>query len=79
MGFVRSTYDYIHFVSSLALYAFGQPMLRCILCTHCHGMHLMNASSDTFCVSAGMGVVLLTHVEMHLASSLAEEGFGQHM
>ena len=75
MGWVWSTHVEMHFVSSLAWKGFGQYMLRCILCPPWHGIDLVNISSDTFCVLAGMGRVCSTHVSMDYLSSLAWDCF----
>ena len=40
---------------------------------------LVNTSWDTFCVLTGMRCVCPTHVEVNFVSSLALDGFGQHM
>jgi hypothetical protein len=45
------------FVSSQALGAFGEHMLRSILYSPWHGMGLVNNSRDTFCVFSALDVL----------------------
>jgi hypothetical protein len=79
MVWIWTTHFEMHFVSSLAVEGFDQHMLRCILCPRWHGKGLVNRCCYTFCVVAGMGWVWSTHVEIHVESSLAWDGFGQNM
>ena len=54
-------------------------MLRYILCPCCHGRDLVKSSWDIFWVPAGMLCVWSAQVKIHIVSSMAWEGFGQHM
>ena len=73
---VRST---IHFVNLLALEGVGQHKLIYILCPSWHGMGLVITSCDIFCGVASIFGVCSTNVEIHYLSSIAWEGFAQHM
>ena len=54
-------------------------MLKYILILRWRGRGFVNTCGDKFCVLAGMGGVYSKHVEIHCVSSLAWDGFGQHM
>jgi hypothetical protein len=47
-----------------------------MLSPYWHGRGLLNTCWDTFCVLACMGGVWSTHMETHVVSSLAWDGFG---
>jgi hypothetical protein len=49
------------------------------LCLRWQGRGLVNTWWDAICVVTGAGGIWSTQVEMHFVSSMAWEGFGQHM
>ena len=73
--FIAAFQDVLRYFSE----GYGQHKMNYILCTDRHEMGLVNTCWGTFCVFAGIEWVWWTQVEIRIVSSLALEGFGQHM
>ena len=67
------------FLSWLEWKVCGQHMIRRIYYLRSHWMNMVNTRWDAFCVLACIYWVSSIHVVMHFVSSLAWDGFGQHM